>query len=80
MILLFIQAFMNCSVYIRRFFLDCFLICPTFFRKKVGKKLIAWNFATRVVHQPASRKFPRRYFKLNGGLLRTDHRPLRRMK
>ena len=35
-----------------------------------NQRLIAWNFATMVVHQRANRKFPRRYFKQNGESLR----------
>ena len=32
-----------------------------FFPQKVTQKLVAWNFATTVVHQRANRKFPRRH-------------------
>ena len=42
-----------------------------FSAKKKDKKLIAWNFASSVVHQRANRKFPRRYFKENGETMRT---------
>jgi|GEM_PF-5024642 len=51
----------------------------TFKDKHNVSKLIAWNFATTVVHQPVNRKFPRRCLAQNGEPLRADHKPLRKM-